>query len=116
MANTYITEIEQVVDEVSSWAVTQINDIVKALAPDGRAFGTQPKPTEQVLAEYRLMRNDPMAWEAWGRQKALEITNSLLETGTSQDAIEALNPLNVASIMLLDYSSKMEILLESEMV
>ena len=116
MADTYITEIEDVVDEVSDWAVNEIKDIVDAIMPDGRPFGTEPKSTEQQLADYRVIRNNPDAWEAWERSKALEIEQALMQSGASQQSIEALNPLNVASIMILDYSSKMESLLNKEML
>lgn len=114
--STFIDELESVVDEVSSWAVSEMEQLLKTLAPDGRPFGTQLKSEEEMLAEYRLMRNDPMAWEAWIGNKAIEIANSLAQSRSTPETIEAVNPVNVASTFALNYSAKMEALLEKKMV
>ena len=109
-------ELESVVDEVSSWAVSEVEQIIKALAPDGRPFDTQLKSEEELLAEYRVMRNDPMAWEAWIGNKAVEIANSMAQSGSDPQTIEAVNPVAVASTYALNYSAKMEALLVKKMV
>ena len=114
--STFMDELESVVDEVSSWAVSEIEQIIKALAPDGRPFGTQLKSEAEMLEEYRLIRNDPMAWEAWIGDKAIEIANTMAMSGVTPETIEAVNPVNVASTYLLNYSAKMEAILEKKMV
>jgi hypothetical protein len=116
MTNTFIDEMEAVTEEIAEWAVDYIKDIVDTLAPDGRPFGTELKSTDEQLDEYRLMRNDVTQWSMWISAKAETITNMLLGSGVGPEQLAVINPLRIAASFALDYSIRMEKLLEERMV
>lgn len=116
MADTFIDDIEKVVEEVSNWAVEAINLITRTLAPDGRGFLQVEIPTEQKLDEYRKFRNDINANLVFISQKTLEIQNFLLNAGVPQDMVAALDLKKIAQGLLLKYSSDMEEELNKRMI
>lgn len=116
MTDTFIDELEEIVDEVADSIATEVQAIVDALAPDGRAFGTELKSTEEQLAEYRIIRNDVEQWKLWVSNKALEITTNLQQGMVAQEKIDQLNPLSIAMAFMRAYSAKMEKLLEERML
>lgn len=116
MDNTYIGELESVVDEVSDWAADVIKHVVDTLAPDGRGFGQEVVSMDTKLEEYRKIRNNPDAWQAWVMNKASEITNSLVTSGVQQDTLGAIKPLEIATALMLKYSADMELELNKRML
>src|SRR5690242_19496867 len=116
MAETFIDEAESIVDEVANILADEIEAVVEALSPDGRAYGTEKKTTEEQLADYRLIRNDVESWKLWISNKALEITSQLQQGGVAEDKINAINPLKIAIAYMNDYSVRMEKLLSERMV
>ena len=116
MANTFVDELEEVVEEVATRLAEDIANIVDTLAPDGRPFGQELKSTEEQLADYRIIRNDVEAWKVWVSNKALEISTQLKLGAVSEDKVVALNPLRIALAFMLDYSSKMEKLIQDRML
>lgn len=116
MAETFIDELEEITLEVARWGAKQVTEITEALAPDGRPFGTEKKTTDEQLAEYAAMRNDVMQWQLWIANKASQIANMLAGSGIDPEIIGTLNPVQIASQFCLDYSIRMEKLLEERMV
>ena len=96
MAETFIDDLEAVVDEVAQWGADEVVAVINALAPDGRPFGAVKKDIEQQLTEYRLLRNDVNAWMVWISQKATELTGTLMQASIDPDTINAVNPVNIA--------------------
>jgi len=115
-APTFVDEVENVVDEVSAWGLEVIDHVIKTLAPDGRGYGQTVVNIEEQLVEYRKLRNDPDAWVAWVQAKAIEIQNTLVNSGVGVDTISALDLTDIATAMMLDYSSKMEEELAKRMI
>ena len=116
MAESFVADLESVVNEVAQWGANEVKAVYNALAPDGRPYGTVEKPLEEQLATYRIMRNDVQAWSAWIGFKATEITNQLMQKGIQPDTINALDPLNIALIYATDYATRMEKELSKRMI
>lgn len=108
MPQTFVDELEGVVDEVSSWGIATIKHVVTTLSNDGRGYGQEKIDIEQKLEEYRKIRNDPDQWVFWVQQKALEIQNTLVNSGMGQDTLSALDFTKIAVGMMLAYSTTME--------
>ena len=116
MSNTFVDEAEAIVEEVASRLAEEIQAVVDALSPDGRAYGTEKKSLNEQLDDYRLIRNDVGGWQVWVTNKALEVTNLLHAGGVAQDKIDAINPLAIALAYANDYSARMEKLLQERML
>lgn len=116
MPYTFVDELEDMVEEVSSRVAEDIQSIVDTLAPDGRPFGQEIKSEEERLNEYRTIRNDVAAWKVWISNRALKISEELKLSGVSEDKIAALNPLAIAIAFMNDYSAKMEKLIADRML
>ena len=108
MTETFVDEAESIVEEVASRLAAEIEAVVNALAPDGRAYGTEIKSLDEQLDEYRAIRNDVGSWQVWISNKTMEISQQLQMGGVAQDKIEAINPLKIAIAYANDYSAKME--------
>lgn len=116
MPNTFVDELEEVVDEVATRVATDIQSIVDTLAPDGRPFGQELKSTEEQLIDYRGIRNDVEAWKLWISNRALKISQELKLGGVSEDKVAAINPLKLAVAFMIDYSTRMEKLIADRMI
>lgn len=108
MPQTFVDELERVVDEVSSWGIATIRHVVTTLSNDGRGYGQEKIDIEQKLVDYRKIRNDPDQWVFWVQQKSLEIQNTLVNSGVGQDTLSALDLTKIATGMMLFYSATME--------
>lgn len=115
-STTFIDEVEEVVDEVAHWGADIVQSIIDAIAPDGRPFGTTKKTPEEQLDEYRLIRNDVNAWMLWLSNKQQAIITQLMSVGIEPEHIAAINPLQIATSFMLDYSIRMERMLNERMV
>lgn len=117
MANsTFIDDLEAITDEVSAWAVDVIKEVVTNLAPDGRGYGQEKIRLDKKLEDYRKLRNDLDACKAWINTKAIEIQNTLTNSGVPADTVGAINPVAIASALIIKYSSDMEAELEKRMI
>jgi len=116
MPDTFVDELEEVVQEVADILAEEIQEIIDALAPDGRPFGQEKKSIEEQLIEYRGIRNDVEEWKQWISNKAMEITGRLQVDGVEQEKINAINPLNIAIAFMIDYSTRMEQELQERML
>ena len=116
MSETFIDELESIVDEVSTWMAEQVTRVTKALAPDGRPFGSDKVDIEQQLDEYRRIRNSPELWTAWINAKSGEIQNELTTSGVDIEAIGVINPQQLAISYAQVYSQRMEKELNKRMI
>lgn len=116
MPDTFVSELEEIVDEVAVWGRDYITAIVDKLAPDGRPFGTEKMSLDEQLEEYRKIRNDVEAWKLWIQEKTDIIMNMLTGSGVSPEQMALINPLQIASAFALDYSIRMESHLSERML
>jgi hypothetical protein len=116
MADTFVDDIESIALVTAEWAKGYIKDIVETLAPNGRPFGRELKSTDEQLDEYRLIRNDVAAWSMWIQTRSEQITNMLMGSGVAPEQLSVINPLRIAASFALDYSIRMERLLNERMV
>ena len=114
MTNTFIDDLEEIVDATAIWASEQIDMVVEVLAPDGRPFGTQPLTNDAKILQYMQLRNNPTAWKSWIGDRALTIVQELSEAGVKPEDIEAIAPLDIAVAFATDYSVSMEKLIEDK--
>lgn len=116
MPDTFVRDLEKIVAEVSDWGADIVNEVVKTLAPDGVGYGQEHLTEEQQLDQYRKIRNDVNGWTAWIQDRAVEIQNTLTNSGVTPQTLGAINPTSIATAMMLDYSSKMEAKLNKRMI
>lgn len=114
--STSVDVMEQLVEDTGKWGADYVKNMIELLAPDGRPFGTEKKSEDEMLEEYRTIRNDVEAWKLWIGNKASIITNMLSGSGVNPEYLTVINPMKIASQFALDYSIKMEALLEERMV
>lgn len=114
MTNTFIDDLEEVVEAAAQWAVEQVDIIVDVLAPDGRAFGTKKLTPEEKIAQYLQLRGNATAWAAWVDDRASTIVQELLMGGVSAEDIQAIKPLDIATAFAIQYSASMEKLIKEQ--
>lgn len=105
---TFISELEEITEEVSDWAVDIIQDVVKALMPDGKPWGYVALSDEDQIQNYLALRGQPEAWIRFIGEQAAEITNKLTDAGLPPDKIAEAHPFDIASKFAIAYSSEME--------
>jgi len=110
--STYMETLEDVAQEVSTWAVDIIKHVVEAVSPEGRPFDTELMSTEDQLNEYLNIRGNPDAWLQWISIQELNITEQLFAAQVPEGEIALANPHKLAFAYALKYSSKMEKLLQ----
>ena len=105
---TYVDDLEKVVEEVSDWALMQVDLVMETLSPDGRPFGMEELSMEEQAAEYMNIVGNPQAWAAWITEKAQAIIVKLEGVGVDPLDIQTIQPFKIASMMAMDYSARME--------
>lgn len=113
---TSVDIFEQLVEDTSKWGAEYVKHMVELLAPDGRPFGAEKKSEDELLEEYRVIRNDVEAWKMWVMAKAEVISNTLAGHGVNPEYLAIVNPIKIAGQFALDYSIKMEHKLKERMV
>lgn len=113
---TSVDILEQLVQDTAEWGANYVKNMIDLLAPDGRPFGAEKKSEDELLDEYRTIRNDVEAWKMWIANKATIITNMLSGSGVSPEYLTIINPTKIATQFALDYSIKMESKLKERMV
>ena len=108
MTNSYISNLETVVEEVSDWAVDLVDHVIDALSPNGRPFAMELLSDEEKLGRYMQIRGNFDAWQAFISKRAEEIAFQLADAGVSQEDIAAIKPLDLAIAYCIDYSADME--------
>lgn len=105
---SFITDLEELVDEVSDWASDTIQNIVSLLSPDGKPFGVEELSDDEALEAYLMIRNNPDAWLNFINEKATYVINRLTQEGLGQDSISAVHPYDIAINYAYRYSAEME--------
>ena len=116
MAESFVADLEGIVNEVAQWGANEVKAVYDALAPDGKPYGVVDIPLAKQLDDYRLMRNDVQAWATWISMKASDIANHLMQKGIHPETINAIDPLQIALIYATDYATRMEKELEKRMI
>jgi hypothetical protein len=114
MTGTFIDLAEAMVEDVAHWAVDYVNDVVKLIAPDGRAFGKEKQTEREKMAEYMKIRGNPQAWQSWIESVVTDISNKLTESGLSPELVASTHPYDIAFSFAVKYSKNMESLLVEE--
>lgn len=107
-----IKDLEDIVEAVSDWAVTTVQEVTRALSPDGRPFGYVEMTEEEQLNEYFQFKGNPEAWATRIGEIAGDITKKLTEAQVSPDEIMSVHPMDIAQKYLISYSCDMEAILE----
>lgn len=112
-----MTVIDELEDE-KIIAVSQLvrirDNILNAIAPDGRPYGMAKLTKRERLRQYvDNVRDDPEACKQWVRDRVFEIQQALV--GLTPEKIAMVSPWSIAEKMLLDYSAEMERELKTEM-
>lgn len=99
-------------------AVSQLrkirDDILNAIAPDGRPYGMTKLSKRERLRQYtENLRGNPDAWRQWMSDRVFEIHQALAAFPPEKIALVA--PWNIAQQMALSYSASMERELATEM-
>lgn len=105
---TYLQELEDVVEEVSDWASSLVNEVTTALMPDGRPFQMPEASIDEQLSDYVQLRGNPQAWIEWIGTQAGTITTKLQDAGISSDDIASVHPFDIAAKFAIHYSAEME--------
>lgn len=105
---SHMDTLEEVIEEVSDWAVEIIQDILNALMPDGRPFMKYLPTEEDRLIEYYGLRNNPEAWTKWVAEQAANIIMELQDSGVDPEAINSVHPPDIAARFALIFSLEME--------
>ena len=105
---TYVDDLEKVVEEVSDWALEQVDLVLDALSPDGRPFGMEELSMEQQAADYMNIVGQPEAWAQWITDKAQVIITRLEGVAVDPLDIQTIQPFKIATMMAMDYSARME--------
>jgi len=105
---TFVREVEQVIDELSDWAVETILEIIDALMPDGKPFFREPMTPEEQLDEYYSIRGNPEAWTKWVAEQAGAIIMELQDSGVNPEAIISVHPVDIAQKAAVQWSADME--------
>jgi len=108
MGSTFVEDLEEVVEEVSSWAVDIVTTVTDLLASDGRPFGQENLTDEEQLTEYNKLVGNSEAWESWILEKTILLAEGLLSKGINPEAIAAIKPTEIITAYAIEYSSSME--------
>lgn len=112
---TYIDVLEAVVEDVGKWGAQQVELVIQALAPDGRAFGDKKLTRREQLYVYMTKyRGRKEAWDEWIEQRVQRVMNELTQAGVPEQDALAIHPYNLAQVAALKYSIEMEKLLTEE--
>lgn len=105
---SYITDLEDVIEEVSDWAVGVIDEIVSRLTLNGPGFEMMELPMEARLEEYGKLRGNVQNWYTFMDDIARGIIEDLLNAGVPEDQISGIHPYNIAFRIAAQHSLDME--------
>lgn len=108
MPNTYIDELESIVEEVSDWAVELVTYITNVINPSGRPFGSVEQSDTERIKAYQEIRGDTSKWAAFIDENAKKLIESLSQSGVSPDFLASVHPYDIAEKYAITYSAEME--------
>lgn len=104
----FLEQSDEVIEEVSQWAVDMIKEVADALNPSGKPFGHVEDDIEDQIIEYIPLRGNQEAWLSFIDEKAQQITKRLQDAGVGNDAILSVHPYDIAAKYAINYSAYME--------
>lgn len=105
---SYVTDLEEIIEIVSDWAVATVNEVTDTLLEDGRPFDTVELPIEDQIEDYLQIRGNPSAWMKHISDLQEQVMNKLQEGGLSPDQIASVHPAQIALAFAAQYSIRME--------
>ena len=108
MPSSFVSDAEQVADDIAEWVAEIVDDIVKHLSPDGRPFGEAKKTKAMQLEEYLELRGDPAKWLIFLDTHAQRIIERVSAEGVSPEIVASLHPYDIAVSYAINYSAEME--------
>ena len=108
MPSSFVSDAEQVADEIADWVSAVVDDIVQYLSPGGRPFGEQKLTPAMELEQYLEMRGDPDAWVQFIDMHAQHIIQRISGEGVNPEIVVSLHPYDIAVNYAINYSAKME--------
>src|SRR5438034_11428464 len=87
-----ISDIDDMVDEISDWFIQGLKDVEGSLAPDDNIYGMNQRNDAEKLKEYMKIRDNPMAAYQYMDGKAKELIDGLIKDGVPQLEIAAMKP------------------------
>lgn len=105
---SFVKAIEEVIDELSDWAVETVLKLLDEIMPDGKPFFKEPMTIEEELEEYYGVRGDPEAWTKWMAQQTVDIILELQDSAVPPDMILSVHPADIAQKTAVEWSANME--------
>lgn len=105
---SFVKTIEEVIDELSDWAVETVLSMLESIMPDGRPFFQEPKTMDEQLEEYYAVRGNPEAWAKWMAEQAVAIVMELQDSAVPPDMIMSVHPADIAQKVAIQWSADME--------
>lgn len=104
---TFPRTIERLVEDVVDFAEQYIDEITKALAPDGVGFGQRKMTKQEQIAEYARLRGNVEEWSKWIGSRAGELA-ARAEAMLPPDRAAQVKPWDIAARLAIQYAAKME--------
>lgn len=111
---SFVTEIEEVIDELSDWVVETVLEIIDAIMPDGKPFFRELKTPEEELQEYAAIRGNQEAWVNWLAERTGDLILELQDSAVSPEAIISVHPVDIIQKSALAWSASMEDMIKKE--
>lgn len=110
---THVDFLEDVIADLSAWAVDYIDTVINAIAPDGRVFGMEKLSEKEELMLYRnQLRGNKEAWDAWRDERVNNVKELIAKSGLGEDVIRAVHPFDLVERYALKFSYRMERLMQ----
>ena len=113
---SFVTDIEEVVEELSDWAVETVLEILDSITPDGKPFFKEPISVAEQLEEYMAIRGNPEAWTKWMAEQAVTIILELQDSAVPPDMILSVHPVDISQKAAIAWSAEMEDKLQGGLV
>ena len=112
MSTSFVEQMEEVIEEVSLWAVDIIEEAIATLTNGDSLFDSVELTTAEQVEEYVThMRGDPQKWYNWIEQTAQKMIQQLISANIPEDKIAEIHPYDIAVNMAIKHSHDMEVAL-----
>lgn len=105
---SFIKDLEDVVEEVSTWAANTTLEILDAITKGGPPFGLLDSTDEEKRITYLKLRGNPQAWEMYIDGKTRDFINELTQNGVPEADIATIKPLEIVLGHIYKWSAEME--------
>lgn len=105
---SFVTDVEDVIEELSDWVVETVMEIVDAIMPDGKPFFKELPTLDEQIQEYMTLRGNPEAWTKWMAEQTVFIVTELQDSAVPPDMILSVHPVDIAQKAAIAWSAEME--------